>query len=318
MEEPTLHAMPYWFSLAAALIKIMILAQVATRSKLTASFNMLAITFITSNALEFLVLFLYDSNPELGAILLRLYMASLIALGAFLANFIAIISQPRQASFMQGFFFALGFMIVGLLATDLIITGAERIRYSVVSIEGPGYALFSFYLLAVITSGSWCLVQGIRSKVYLVSVYSKVTLAATLLIFVTGVIVISAKFLGLGSTAAIAIPFSTTLFVWILLQGQKSENAIITFHLKWIRARFFAKQIWVSFKTDQFDFASYQEQSERLLLTEALKYCKGNYSAVARLLGTNQSKISRMARKMEQDLTGETVIKSSLTVDQQN
>lgn len=228
-------------------------------------------------------------------------MASLVAVGAFMANFIAVICSPRHASFLQGFFFALGIIIAGLLATDMIVAGAERVTYSVVSIEGPAYAIFSSYLLAVIATGTWCLIKGIKSNAFLVSVYSKVSLAATGLIFITAFIVIVTKMLGYGSTAAIAIPFSTTLFVWIILQGQKSDNTIITFHLKWVRARFFAKQIWVTFKTDEFIFATYQEKSEKLLVKEAIKHCKGNYSAVARLLGTNQSNISRMAKKMDLD-----------------
>lgn len=276
-------------ALLACTMKIVILSLAVSKSKLTAAFYIVCLALIAQNALEFLSAFTFSTNPAVAAYFVDGVMFSLYIFAAALIYFCATVAQLGYGKFIISLYAAFGLLVGTLHLSGTLITGYDRVGYTIISIEGAMYPVFQIYILSVIFGILTILIRGIMSPAQDIQARCKTTLLGIAPICAMGVGVVVFRLLGFNSSSAIVMPLASTFFVWILLLDQRGE--FITFRVKW-------RIIWkLATNIKNLNLADWAEEVEKQLVLEAMRTEGNNKSAAARLLGSNQTTFHRKAEK---------------------
>ncbi len=289
-------------ALASAGIKVVILAQVATTSRITSAFNLVAVTMICYNITEALTYWFYHSNPQLAAITLDLLLFSGIAIGYSMVSFVAEVTENPNARDYRLGFAVFGAGVTALHALGYISEGIQEAGYSVVTIKGPLYPAFSAFIISMVIVCLFLLVKGCQHKKYVVQLHSKLTLVATSLFFSAALTIMILKLLGYNASSGGVLPVATCAYLFLLMYGEKGDDAIVTFSMKWIRVWFYFRLAIDSITSkDQLGFEDFEWQMEKQIVLRAMKYCRNNKTKVARLLVTNTTKLNRILAKIKEE-----------------
>lgn len=276
-------------ALLACTMKIVILSLAVSKSKLTSAFYIVCLALIAQNALEFLSAFTFGANPAIAKYFVDGVMFSLYVFAAALVYFCATVAQLRHSKIVISLYAAFALLVGALHLSGTLITGYDRVGYTIISLEGGMYPVFQIYILSVIAGILTILIRGIMSPTLEIRARCKTTLLGIAPICAMGVGVVVFRLLGFNSSSAIVMPLASTFFVWILLLDQRGE--FITFRVKW-------RIIWkLATNIKNLNLAEWAEEVEKQLVLEAMRTEGNNKSAAARLLGSNQTTFHRKAEK---------------------
>jgi len=286
-----------FIALFAATLKIVILAQVITRSALTSAFTLITLALILQNATEFVGFFTFGTNYAFSYVVMVVVLFSLVLVFASLANLVLTVIEHKQRRLFQKAYIGMVAVITLLLLNGSIYQGFVISGTSVISEQGPAFPIFLTYAIATMLLCVYWLWKGISNKDHEIARRSHVTLMAVLPIIIVSVGVPFLRLFDFETSTAYFMPLASTYFVWILMHDERGD--FITFKLKWVRVWFFIKlAIKTAVSGDDVKIKNLLEQTERMLLIEGMKSCGSNMSATARLLGTSHSSVSRKLKKV--------------------
>ena len=278
-----------FIALLAAIFKIIILYQVVTDSPLTSALNLLVIALIAQNCFEFLGYLTYASDTVFSGYMVDGVLISMYAVGASVVMLVMRVCQISSGKLISSVFAGLAGLLVVLHASGLIVSGYSQVGYTIISEEGPLYALFSLYLLSVVGLALVTLIRSRHSKVREIRDRSRVTLMAIAPLCLVAVGVIGFRAIGFNSSSALAMPFASTLFVWVLMIDERGDY--LRFKLKW------TVLTKLALRASDIKLSSWNLLIEKMLIEEAMRVCHNNKSEAARLLGLNKTTFHRKAER---------------------
>lgn len=286
-----------FIALFAATLKIVILAQVITRSALTSAFTIITLALIFQNSTEFVGFFTFGTNYAFSYVVMGMVLFSLVLVFATLANLVLTVVEHKHLRLIQKAYFAMVAVIGLLLLNGSIYQGFEISGTSVISEQGPAFPLFLGYCIVTMLFCVYLLWKGILHSDHEIARRSQLTLMAVLPIIIVSAAVPFLRVFGFETSTVYFMPLASTYFVWILMHDERGD--FITFKLKWVRVWFFFKlAIKTAISGDDVKIKNLSEQTENMLLIEGMKSCGSNMSATARLLGTSHSSVSRKLKKV--------------------
>jgi len=278
-----------FIALTAAIFKIIILYQVVTASKLTAALNLLILALIAQNCFEFLGYLTWGNDPTFSAYMVDGLFLSLYAVIAAAVFLVMKVSESAHAKLVSSLFAGFGLVLAVLHSQGLIATAYEQVGYTIISVEGSLYPLFSLYVifsvlvaLGVLTKGSLTGTKQVRDR-------CRVTLLAIAPLCAVGFSVIVFRQMGFNASTALAMPLASTLLVWILMVDQRGDY--LSFKIKWVIL------LKLALHTRDINLNHWAEMLDKMLVIEALRVTGNNKSEAARLIGINKTTFHRKAEK---------------------
>ena len=278
-----------FIALTAAIFKIIILYQVVTASKLTAALNLLILALIALNCFEFLGYLTWANDPTFSAYMVDGLFLSLYAVIAAAVFLVMKVSKSAHAKLVSSLFGGFGLVLAVLHSQGLISPAYEQVGYTIISVEGSLYPLFSLYVisavlvtLGVLTKGSLTGSKQIRDR-------CRVTLLAIAPLCAVGFSVIVFRQMGFNASTALAMPLTSTLLVWILMVDQRGDY--LSFKIKWVIL------LKLALHTRDINLNHWAEMLDKMLVIEALRVTGNNKSEAARLIGINKTTFHRKTEK---------------------
>lgn len=293
----------YWFALAAwlaAIFKILILAQSRTTSKPAAAFNILTLALIAQNVCEGFSYYFFSQGSSWVTQSGTGVIISMSVLSAAVVHFTVSITAIKNGDKYIAAFWTYSAILVLAAGFGYLITGVELAGHSLKTIRASAYPIFSLNILASIFVASSILWTGSKSETYVVEIRSKLVMLAFAPLFLTGLVVVSLGLASIPSSSGLYMPFASTFLVLVLMKGQQEDDQIISFRLKWLQVWFHARQaLNAAMSKGPLGLQEFNDRVRTRQLIEAMKYCRNNRSAVARLLVSNQTSISRAWSKIQ-------------------
>ncbi len=288
-------------AVSALLIKIAILyfgRGALLQTALSRAFLALLIIMTGSNALE-LVAYYYGDTLLTTEILLKLYYVSLVCLFALLLQ-ISMLLVNRRLDLLFGVAnFALGAIMIGfLLFTDLIITGARSIGYTVTRIPGDFYFLAQAYGIAMIFASVGVCIYGYKAaKYHYAKIQCMYLVVAVFAMCFPIFIAILAMAAGIEITAAVILPIGISFFLLIITYALNSDGIydIRVWILGTVMFRLHTSlhREFMLFKDGkEMSAKERKERNEKRFLIEALIRTDGNQGQAAKNLSISPSSMS--------------------------
>ncbi|MFT6094743.1 MAG: hypothetical protein ACJA2Q_002648 [Pseudohongiellaceae bacterium] len=295
----------YWFASAAwiaAIFKILILAQSRTASKPAAAFNILTLALISQNVCEGFSYFFFSQGSNLVTQSGTGVIISMSVLSAAVVHFTVTITAPKNGYKYIAAFWTYSAALVLAACFGYLVIGVELAGHSLKTIRAPLYSIFSLNIIASIFAASRLLWIGSKSETYVVQIRSKLVMLAFAPLFLTGLVVVGLGLASIPSSSGLYMPFASTFLVLVLMKGQQEDDQIISFRLKWLQVWFHLRQALKAVDSKgPIGLQEFNEYVRTIQLVEAMKYCRNNRSAVARLLKSNQTSISRAWSKIQSE-----------------
>lgn len=278
-------------ALLAGIAKTVVLSLSQTENKLTSVFSLVCISMVLQNAFEFLISITYSSDPRLATQFLHSEMLSIIFLAFCLLIFSLIVTKKKYIKSIAAIFGIWALVCACLLFTGQLVLGYEQTGYSVISIPGPYYQVFNFYAFVTFQFLLLILVYSAFTENSKVRERSRQVLIAISPIFLLILFIQLTRLMGFNSSTAVFMPLTTTFFVAMMVFYQ--SGSIVIFKIKW-------KAIWkLAVTMRNVKLNEWVGLVEKLLVEEAMREKANNQTEAAKLIGSNQSTISRKFKKYE-------------------
>ena len=131
-------------------MKIFILAASDSDSRLAFAFTLLAISMILINLSEFIIAITYLQNPILAGYALNAIMAFLGFMAYSLLHFCLTVSKVRHAKIVNYLSALIAISLFAALVTGSLVEGYEQAGYSIISVPGSYYPVFSIYAVSCV------------------------------------------------------------------------------------------------------------------------------------------------------------------------
>lgn len=277
-------------ALVAALLKIAILSQVITRSKITSAFNIVCVGMILQHTFEFLGYITFPNNLALGHFFVDgIMLANYFVLAAAL-YFVVTIVEHKHAKAITTVFSLGALSVAGLHLSGLLINDYINVGYTLIPENGQFYFAFPLLALAAIVSAAVILIQSLNHNDTKIRERSKLTLFALAPLSIIGLGILVAQSFGASISGAVIMPLMSTIFVWAMMMDERGD--IVTFKIKW---RILSS---LAFKMKDVKLKDWLDLVEQQMILEAMRSNDNNQSAAARLLGSNKTTFHRKVQRI--------------------
>ena len=298
--------MIYIPAIVALLVKIAIVyfsRSGLLNSRTTKTFLALLIVLSIANVLELLSYYYKDTLPG-TLIALRIYYVTLLLLFAFLFQIsVLILDETVGKKVGLGNYILSGGMALAMLFTDLFITGATSLGYTVTRIAGEYYPVFQLYaVLMLILSISTCIYGFKKAEHHFTRIQSMYVLIAVFFLALPIVIAIVLMLFEIKVNAAIILPIGTSIFLVVMTYGLNAEGL---YDLRvWIPGtvmfklhRSFHKEFMLNLDGTEMSAKERNQAHEKRYIIQALIQANGNQKKAAKLLDVSESTISLKRKK---------------------
>jgi len=294
-------ALPALFALATKVWVYML----ARKAKSTShAFLWLLAFFAIHNLCEALVIAQLFNDAVSDGLLRLYYVAALFAL-AYMCIFTFSIASKDKHNQLNAFALIVASCLSGIIfMTDWLVAGASSAGYTVTAIKGTYY--FVFQLTVILGFG--CILYTLARR-YLTSadldVQLKCFYAALALspIIVMSVIVIIMMHIGSPYTGAMLLPFTSSLFLLLVIATQSKHDLIRIRHkLPFSNQKKAEREILSVYRAladGDLGLVKAKHEIEKVLIQGALERSNNNVSLAANKLGIKRSSLYSIFNRLE-------------------
>ncbi len=265
----------------------------------------LLIILTVCNFME-LIGYRYLDNPEAIVIFLRVYYVSVVMLLAFLLQLSLLTAYKSLDKKVELLIFSISTLACGLLLlSDLVISGATSIGYSITRIPGKLYwivPVYSFVLLfcslAVLTHGY----KKARNQFRKIQSFY-IFLAVCCLAFPI-LVAIALMAMGLKVNAAFILPIGISFFLCLISYAIKSEQLFdiriwLPFSTRYKLMKAINSEFMVSRDGSEMLAKDRRKNHEKIFLLKALLDYRGilNQKEIAARMGISESSLSKKRKE---------------------
>jgi len=298
----SLFALP---ALVALILKIWVYALAKKSDQSSQTFLWLLVFFAMHNLSEFLVIAQFFENQGTINYLLRFYYVGLIFSLAYMCIFATTTAHQNNHNRHDLIILSVAVLFsLVMIQTDLVIAGSSAIGYTVTAIKGHYYFLFQFIVLLGFVRIFYVLIHQylttLNIQVQLKCFYAMFALSP---IIVISTLVMLMMHLGYPYTAALILPFASTLVLLIVVLSHKHNDLInIRGRLPFSAHRAAERQlvnIYRSFANEDLGLNQAKRDIERIFIQSALDRSGNNVSQAAARLKIKRSSLYSIFNRLE-------------------
>lgn len=277
-------------ALTAAILKIAILSQVITRSKITSAFNLVCVGMILQHTFEFLGYLTFASSTTLAYFFVDGIMFANYFVIAAALYFVVTLTESKHAKVLTVSVTIGAIAVSGLHLSGLMVNGYINIGYTLIPDYGQFYFAFPLLALLAIGTAAVLLFQNLKNPDSKIRDRCKLALQGLAPLSIVGLSILALQGLGLEVSGAVVMPIMSTVFVWVMMMDQRGD--IVTFKIKW------KILLSLAMKMKDLQLKEWLELVEQQMIVEAMRTNDNNQSAAARLLGSNKTTFHRKVQKV--------------------
>ncbi|MBL4571830.1 MAG: helix-turn-helix domain-containing protein, partial [Gammaproteobacteria bacterium] len=283
------------FACFGILIKLAILFNVSTKSKIAQSFVVVCLFFLLQNVSEFLAYFTYLPSEQLSEMFIHIYMntlyfifPSILVLALALVEF-KYLTAAKIALYGMASLITLGHF-GGYIVEDVIF-----LKWTAITEPGEYYWLaMGFIILNVLATLTVLIASTVASSNFEIRSRCKVNLLAFGPLFLVAFLVMLFRLAGFDSSSAISLPMATIFFLFVMLLQTNGNIFWASLRLKILVSVLTLKNI------NTLD--EILGNIEKIRITEALRASNGMQRNAAKLLSIPPSTLNKKIAKYKIDV----------------